>query len=490
MTGEERVAPSGRALAKGMAWLGIYRWSGQILSWAATLLVIRLLTPADYGIMGMALAWISVASVLAEFGLGSAIIALPDLKKGAAAQLHTLALGLGVAGFLVTAAATPLIAAFFREPRLTLALPVLGLTFILESGRIVPVADLTRGLEYRRVAGIDLVRAVCTAVAVISLAVLGWGYWALIVGNLAGQGAATLLTLRLTSIGWARPVFAELDTALRYSRHILINRLAWQVYINADIMIGGRLFGVQSLGFYTVARQIASLPGEKLGNIITAASAPFFSSIQRDIAALRHYFLRITETLTIVLHPLLIGLLLVVDIALAVVIGERWVAAIPLVQILVAAAALQTIFGPVVQILNVTGQTRAGMWSSILAMGILVPSFVIGGRLAGMNGIALAWLVAFPLVISLPLFLVLRTLQISLWEYFGAWRRALEGVLVMAGAVVSLRLLLPVVHPAIELVLAVAVGAGAYLGLLWWRHSTLLTAVIRLVRPAAADTRR
>lgn len=485
MTGGVSPAPSGRALATGMAWIGGFRWSAQVLTWAATLVVIRLLAPTDYGIVGMALTWIGIASVLAEFGLGTAIVALPSLDDRQAAQLNTVALGLGALAAAISLAGAGIIAGFFREPALELVIPALSLLFVLEALRIVPMAQLARRLDYRRLATIDFARAVGSAASVLLLALLGYGYWALVVGTIAGQVIASTWAVIRMPAGWARPVAGELVVALRYSRHILVNRLAWQGYINADFLVVGRLFGAELLGFFSVARNLASLPGEKLGNVVTAASAPFFASIQHDRAALRHYFLRITEALTVVLHPILIGFLLVADLAIPLVIGERWNPSITPMRILVGAAALQTIFGPVGQILNVTGHTRTGMWSSIIALGVLAPAFVAGALLGGIHGVALAWLVTFPLVIALPLATTLRALDLSLSGYLAAWQRAFEGVAVMAGAVGLVRFGLArfmTLAPVVELLLAIVAGAVAYLAVIVVRHGDLVAAVRSLIR--------
>jgi O-antigen/teichoic acid export membrane protein len=318
---------------------------------------------------------------------------------------------------------------------------------------------------------------------VLGLAWAGQGYWALVLGNLFGAVIlSAVVTVRFGLVpAWPRT--AELATPLSYARHILVGRIAWVLYRNSDILIAGRLLGSGLLGYYSMAWNVASLPGEKLGNVLTAATAPFFAAIQADRPALRHYFLRVTEALSLVLYPLLFGFLAVADLAVPLVLGEKWIPAVPVLRILIVFAAINAITTPVSQVLNVTGHTRTGMLSGLIALGVLPPAFLVGGMLWGMSGIAGAWIVGYPIVMLLPVRTALRTLEIPLGGYLGSARRAVEGVAVLAGAVWLMRLALPPGTSGwLELVGAVLAGAVGYLGLLWWRHRGLLAAVPGLLR--------
>src|SRR5438552_13344262 len=108
----------GRVLTRGVMWLGLFRWSAQLLSWGGTLLVLRILTPADYGILGMTTYFVGLTSVLSEFGIGSALLASRELSVTAVRQLNLLATSLGFLGFLLSIVAVPLATRWFAEPAL------------------------------------------------------------------------------------------------------------------------------------------------------------------------------------------------------------------------------------------------------------------------------------------------------------------------------------------------------------------------------------
>lgn len=469
MTGPGLPAEAeGRILVRGIAWIGIFRWSSQALTWAITLIVLRILSPRDYGIVGMTTFFLALAGVLAEFGIGGAIVALRDLSRRAEHQLHAVAIGAGLfAAGLSALVAWPL-SRLFHEPALVGVLAVLGSAFLLDGLRVVPVALLSRELEYRKASSVDLVRAVASALVVLILAERGAGYWALVGGAVTGSAAASGWALWLRWVSWERPRAADLAAPIRYCRHLIVSRLAFSGYQNADFMIAGRLFGSAVLGQYNLAWTIASLPGEKLTNIVTAASTPFFSAIQHDLRQLGSYYLRLASFLSLLLWPALFGFMAVADLMIPLVLGPQWVPAVPLARALVFYAGVQSVSALNSPILFLTGHSRTGMQVSILALLILPPAFYLGGRWAGVEGIAWAWTLMFPLVVAWPLATVLRALGLSIWNYLAGLRRAALMVVAMVGSVLLLRhAVAGRVDRSLELGLSVATGVLLYAALCW-----------------------
>ncbi|HTL05141.1 MAG TPA: oligosaccharide flippase family protein [Gemmatimonadales bacterium] len=468
MTGAGGPRAESRTLVHGIAWVGVFRWSSQVLTWAITLVVLRILSPRDYGIVGMTTFFLALAGVLSEFGIGGAIVALRDLSAAAERQLHALAILAGVlAAALAGLAAWPL-SRGFHEPALVGVVMVLGSAFLLDGLRVVPVALLSRELEYRKASSVDLVRAVVAALVVLSLAVRGAGYWALVLGAVAGSGAASGWALWLRRIPWERPRAADLAEPVRYCRHLIVSRLAFSGYQNADFLVAGRLFGSAVLGQYNLAWTIASLPGEKLTNVVTAASTPFFSAIQHDRAQLASYYLRLASFLSMALWPALFGFMVVADLVIPLVLGPQWTPAVPLARALVLYAGIQSVSALNSPILFLTGHSRTGMRVSLLALLILPPAFYLGGRLVGVEGVAWAWTIMFPFVVAWPLATVLRSLNLRFWAYAAALRRSALMVLVMVGAVWLLRYAVRGrVSPPVELGLAIATGGLVYGALCW-----------------------
>lgn len=473
--GDGPKPPDGRTLLAGATTIALYRWTAQALSWAATLIVLRLLTPAEYGIASLAGAVIAIASVLSEFGLGTAVVALPDLEDRTARQLHgasvLLALGVG----LVCAASAPLLASFYSEPALIQVIPVLSLIFLAEGARLVPLSLLSRALAYRSTALYDFLRSIFTAALVIVLAWQGAGYWALVLGNLFGATLSTVPLLLRHGIAPAWPRLAELRGQFQMARDIVIGRIAWSLYRNSDFLVAGRLFGATPLGHYTMAWNVASLPGEKLGHVLTAATLPFFSALQKDRPMLRHYFLQVTEALALVLVPVLLGFFAVADLAVPLVLGEQWIPAVPVLRVLVIYATGQAVNSAVNQILLVTGQSRISMHGGLIGLAVLPAGFVAGGLLWGPVGVAAAWVLLYPVTLGWPLHHALRALNLTLAGYLRAALRAFESAAVMLLAVALTRRVLDGrVTAWVILGASVAVGGLGYVGWLWLRHGAVL----------------
>lgn len=474
-------APTGRTLARGVIWIGLFRWSAQLLSWAAFLVVIRNISPGDYGVAGLALALVAVASVVSELGLGTAIIAQPNMSPNQVAQLNVLAIAIsiGVSGFLFTSA--PLFATFFSEQRLTNVFRALSLVFLAEGARTVPFAILAKSLKYRLTASIDFARAVVTSLFVLTLALAGKGYWALVIGNIAGSFFATIWVCGFHDVGYLWPRMSALRNSLQLGLHVVVSRLSWTIYRNSDFFVAGRMFGSVQLGQYTAAWNVASLPGEKLGNVLTSATQPFFAAVQHRKSDLKRYFLGSSQALAFTIFPLLVGLIWVADLAVPIVLGNQWTTSIGPLRWLIVYAAANAVITPVSQVINVTRNTRIGMVSSLISLVVLPVAFAIGGHYGALSGIAAAWVVTFPLLSALPLRIALKALDIRWSEYTAIFRRVIESVAVMSVVVIAVRALHDWHHRnAAELMCAVAAGAAAYIAMAWLRQRTFLLTLLRL----------
>src|SRR5213083_297141 len=168
-----------QSLLRGIAWTGGARWATQLLSWASTLVVARLLSPSDYGLVGMAMVYLGFVQLVNEFGLGAAIVTRRDLNEHQIARLggFALLLGFGFVGLSGVVAAP--MATFFKEPPVRWIVLASSLTFLTSALQILPRSLLTRDLDFRRLAWADGADALVVTCGTLLLAVLGLRYWAL-----------------------------------------------------------------------------------------------------------------------------------------------------------------------------------------------------------------------------------------------------------------------------------------------------------------------
>lgn len=471
------------SLIRGVAWTGGVRWATQVASWLSTLVVIRLLTPADYGIMGMATLYLGLVQLLSEFGVGAAVVTLRDLSKRQVAQLNTVAVGFGVAGFLISAVIAAPMARFFSTPELTNVIIVTAIGFVASSFGVIPQSLLMRDLQFKLVAMMGAVQGLTAAAATISLAFLGFGYWALAIGNVLALllASAFVVLARPHKMSW--PHFGEIGSAIGFSSNIIVSRVSWYVYSNADFLIIGRILGKGALGVYSVGWTLATLVVDKVSAVIGRVAGAFFAATQNDIPALRRYLLRITEGLALVTFPAAVGMALVTQDLVAVVLGETWAEVVIPLQLLALYGIIRAVTPLVPRVLTVVGDSRYPAITSVVAAVVLPAGFYIGSHW-GVTGVALTWVIGYPLIL-LPLYWrLLYRLDMTMLDYARALWPAVSGCLAMIAAVLAVRFLMRDSEPTLRLFSTVASGAMAYAGTILYLHMDRVTAIRSMLASA------
>jgi PST family polysaccharide transporter len=473
-----------RSLMRGIAWTGAMRWAAQALSWASTLVVARLLAPTDYGLVAMALVYLGLAQLVNEFGIGTVIVMHRELTEDQVARLGGLSLLVGV-GFVALSAILALpVARFFGEPPVRWLIMASSLTFVTGALQIVPRALLAKDLDFRRLAWTDGVEATCTTVGTLGLALLGFRYWALVLGPLIGRSAsaAVVNSWRHHRIAWPRD-FATIAAEVTFGWQVVLARIAWYLYSNADFAVVGRVLGKAPLGAYTFGWQISSIPIERVTALIMGVTGPVFSAVQKDEAALQRYLRNLTEGLAFLTFPVAAGLAIVADVFVLTLLGERWTAAIAPLRFLALSAMLRSVTPLLPQIIVSTGHAKRNMQFTAAAALIMPGLFYLGSHW-GTSGVAVAWLLGYPAFV-LPMFLalVLRVTGLTLGGYLRALAPAASATALMAAAVLAVRAVSPAVWPVpMQLLAQTVTGAAAYAVVVYWLHRARVEGFLAMVR--------
>jgi O-antigen/teichoic acid export membrane protein len=478
MTIQDSAGSLDRSMARAVAWNAAARWASQILSWGSTIVVARLLTPYDYGLVGMAGLYLNLAMLISQAGIGDAIIALRDLTHRQIAELNTfsLLLGIGMVG-LSCGLALP-IARFFSAPPLLAVIIVASGTYLINSFQVVPRALLQRDLRFKLLASIEVVRAFCQIIVTVLFAWLGFRYWSLIIGYITSCFISSALTFFLRRHQFATPNIYNLRRELKFTAHVLLSRVAGYAYDNADFGVAGRMLGAVPLGNYTVAWTISSAPVEKVANLVTGVTPAFFSAVQTDKMELRRYLLRLTEMLSFVTVPASIGLALSADYLVPVLLGPRWFGAIGPLRLLGIFVAVRSVSTILPNLLIAIGDAEFVMWATIGSAIAMPIAFVIGSRW-GTNGIAAAWVVAYPPIMIPMYYRVFKKTNMRLKEYLFAVTPAVSASAAMVVVVLFVRSTLPLrSHPSAGLSLIVIAGLLSYAGALFVFHRRRVSALI------------
>jgi O-antigen/teichoic acid export membrane protein len=480
-------AATDTAFLSGFAWTAASKWTVQILSWASTLLVARILMPQDFGILGMALVYLGLVSLINELGLGAAVIQKRGLTERQLSQLTTVSFALGFAFAGLSVAAAQPVAGFFSEPALEAVIAVLSITLVMSGLQVVPRSLLTRDLRFRTLALIDAAQAVTAATLTLILALSGLGYWSLVLGNVIAKALTTLIVLfvRFQPFGWPFPL-RDVLPALRFGGHTTLANVGWYVYGQADAIVIGRILGTAPLGSYQIGATIASAPAAQVNSLLSRVVSGIFSTIQDDRPEVHRYLRAILRTQALVLFPATIGMALVAPDFVYAVLGEHWEAAILPLQILAVTAAIRCVMPMLSQALLFTGFPEQNTKITLVGAIVLPVSFLVGVRW-GIAGVALGWLVGYSIsILPMSLFAVRKCLDFGFRSFAKAMVPGVVStapmILVVLGVGVAFANM--EISPGYSLVAKVTSGGLAYglaVRILYW---DLITSVYDHVQRA------
>lgn len=385
----------------GLKWSAFGKAMSQIVSWAITIVVMRLLTPGDYGLMAIATMVVGFLAYANEFGLGAALVQareIDDERCGAVFGAMLLLAG-GMAALL--ALASPLLARFFDEPALAPILAVSGCAFVLTAMATIPESILRREMDFKALAGADLALALGSSLITLLLAYRGFGVWSLVVGNLLGTGLRTLLLHRLCPRR-IRPHLRlrQCRDFLGFGGYLTASRFAWWFMSQADILIGAKLLGKEALGLYSVSLHLASLPMQKAMGIINQVAFSAVARVQEEKEAARRGLAEGLRWLGYCVFPALAGMALTAPLFVPLLLGKAWAGAILPLQLVALAIPLRMIGAILSTATTALGRADIDFRNTLTGCLILPASFLIGAQW-GPVGLAAAWLAAVPVVFAL-----------------------------------------------------------------------------------------
>lgn len=471
-----------RSALSGATWSAIAKWCSQIVAWGGTILVARILTPADYGLLSMAAVFLALVLTLSEFGVGTSVLTLRELPDHQIRQLNAFALLLGVGGTTLTLLSAYPLGLFFRAPSLPPVLALVGITFTISAFQTVPAALLRRAMRFRTLAVIELTRGLVVPVVTLVGALLGLRYWALALGSVVGALITTGMTLWYQRVGLVWPQIGSLRGVLQFSRDLLVGRLAWIAYQNGDFAVAGRRLGEAALGSYNMAWILANTPIDKVAGMLSDVTPSLFSAVQHDLAALRRYFLNLTELLCLAIFPASVGLALVSRDAVAVLLGPKWEGTAAPLALLALYASARSMTNLYSHVFNALRETRYAMWMSVLLAAILVPGFIVGSSF-GTVGLAAAWLALHPLFSVVVFQRLRRVLELRAAEYLQSLRLGVDGTVVMVAVVLGFQWGVARDWPTgLRLTLAIILGGVTFIATTWLLHRERLRQIIAWVR--------
>ena len=431
----------------------------------------RLLTPEDFGVAGMAMVLIACGSVLADLGVGAAVIQKEDVPEPVLARLYGLGLATGALLFAAMCLGAPLAARIYGEPRVGPVLLGLGLVFLVLPIGALHQALAEKRLAFKRVAAIEVAASIVGATAAIACAFAGGGVWALVTDQVASAGTkSTLLWVQGRASWRSRPSFAlgGLRPYLRFGAFSVGQRAANYATANIDYALIGSLLGAHALGLYRIAYELATLTSGRLNIVVSRVFFPVMARFSADRTRFRGAFLRMQETATLLGAPLVVGIGLVAPLAVPGLLGARWTDAVPLLRVLCIVGLGRVIAGTIGPAILAAGRPELGLRWSLTLVVIQVPAIALAVTRGGLTAVAWTFAVLQTVYVVLNYRLLVRTLFGScLRAYLATILPALGFCCAMASAVAAVAWAARGWTWPIALVAEVAVGAAVYGGLVF-----------------------
>ena len=446
----------------GLRWSAGLRFFGQLTTWAITLFVIRLLSPQDYGLMGMAGVLITFLTMVNELGLGAALIQRKNLDERTVRQIFGLLLMINLGLFFLCLSTAPLAAAFFNEQRLVPVIRLLSIQFIIASFAIIPQSIIIREMLFKKNSIIELVSAITGSLITLLLALNGWGVWSLVWGSLS-LGICRTFGLNLVRPYFQLPHFSYkgIGQAISFGGYVTITRILWLSYSQSDIIIVGKLLGKQLLGVYSVALNLASLPMEKISGIINQVAFPAFATIQTETQKIASHFLKSVRVMSLVAFPISWGISSIAPELVNLVLGEKWSLAIVPLQVLSLVIPIRMISNLMSPTLLGLGRADITFRNVITALLVLPLGFLVGCHW-GIIGVSISWAAIFPIVFLCNLSRTARVLKIGMLDVMGVMSRPILASVAMYISVVIIKLFVSEIELTARLALSVVSGTIVY----------------------------
>ncbi|MBP2677046.1 MAG: rane protein involved in the export of O-antigen and teichoic acid, partial [Deltaproteobacteria bacterium] len=406
-----------RSAAFGLQWSTASQFFRQGVQVLTTILLARLLSPSDFGLVSMAAVVIAFVQVFGDLGTASAVIQRKHVSRDFLSSIFWGNVLFGIVVTAVVAALAPLAAAFFGDPRVASILQVLSLGFLAGGLGSVQKAVMERDLAFRRLAYLETAATAAGAVVGIWLALSGAGVWSLAWQSVATAAATTALFWFGTRWrpGWIFR-WPEVRSVSSYSLHLTGFNVLNYFARNADYILIGRFLGAVPLGYYTLAYRIMFYPLQNISTVVGRVALPLFSRIQEDDGAFRSGYVKANCGIALAVVPMMLGLWALAEPAVLLLFGPRWAPVVPLVLILAPIGMLQSVGSTVGTIYQVKGRTDLMLRWGIGAGALAVFSFAVGLRW-GVVGVAASYAVA-SLLLAYPNFAIpFRLIGLGMGEF-------------------------------------------------------------------------
>ena len=448
----------------GMSWSFAERIGTLGVQFLISIVLARLLMPAQFGLIAMLALFMAVAQSFLDSGFGSALIQKQDATRVDESSIFYFNIVVGVIAAGLLCLAAPAIAAFYKRPILTPLTRVLSLNLVINSFGLIQTSLMTKRVDFKTQMKITMLSAFLAGLAGIVMAYRGFGVWSLVAQSLGANIGRTALLWVYNS--W-RPVrafsFKSLRAMFGFGSKMLAAGLLDTVYNNAYYLVIGKVFSPTDLGYFLRARTVQQLPGDTLSFTVGRVTFPVYAAVQDDKVRLKRGVKQTLTTLTMLNFPLMIGLALTARALVSFVYSDKWLPCVPYLQLMCFTGILNPMQSANLNVLRAQGRSDLYFWTGVLKK---VLSFVALGITFrwGIIQILYGQIVSASISYYINSYYTAKFLKYTIWEQVRDVLPVLGIALAMGVGVYAVGLI-PVHSQALRLAMQIVAGAALYTAL-------------------------
>lgn len=472
----------GKKVITSLTWVGSANAITQVLSWAITIVIVRHLSPADFGLMAMAVAFWGFLTMIGDFGLFASIVQSKEVSKDQLREIFGFIIVINVLFLSATYLAAPVISSYFSEPRLTAILRTLCVVFLFIPFYVIPHSLLLREMNFQKTSVIDVLCNLCGAITSLICALTGYGVWSLVYGTLVQFfSRAAAFTIVATDYYWPLFRIEKIKGMLSFSGFFTGSTILRYFFFKSDIIIGGRFIGPDAIGLYSIANQLAFAPVEKMSSIIPQVAFPAFSKMQFDIKTYTANFLKGLKLLNLIFIPCYITIFVLAEDIVTLLLGPKWMEIILPMRILCIIMPLRAFEMLFIPAMNGLGKSNITMLTSGFALVIMVCAFLVGLNW-GYIGLCWAWVGGFSIIYFVMISMCIRNLGVNATAIAQTYKTpVISSIGVLMIGIVLMKNYQHVMNPALKITAFLAASILLYCASVFFLDRPMITNMITML---------
>lgn len=447
----------------GIVWSAVERFSLQGTQFLIGIILARLLSPSDFGMIGMLSIFLSVSQTFIDCGFSNALIRQKETTVKDYGTAFIINLAISLLAFVILFFAAPFVASFYKMPDLQPVMRVVSVTLVINALFTVHKVKLTRNVDFKTQSKASFCSALISGIFGIALSYNGFGVWSLVYQTVCNS--ILNLVLMTALLKWfPKPVFSKesFRVLFGFGSKLLVASLISSIYSNLYNIVIGKQFSADSLGYYSRADHLGSFPSQNVASILSRVTYPILSQLQDDANRLKGIYVKYLQMACFVVFPLMMGMAALAKPLIILMLGEKWLPSVLLLQILCFGLMLDPICNINLNLLYVKGRSDLVLKLEIIKKTIAV-SILVASLPFGLVGLCVGRTCYGVVATILNMTYTRNFIELSMWGQAKLVMPSLFLSLLMAAG--SFGITLMDVGYGMQLILGTVLGIILYLGL-------------------------